>query len=323
MFLPYLVLKILSDGDFHSGQALARHAGVTRAAIWKAVRVLQNDFALDIHSVRGRGYRLVHALELLDSNNILSLIPPSSRPAGIEVFFSIDSTNQYLMQSDNINIHAPWVVLAEQQTAGRGRRGRSWQSPFAGNLYFSLLWRFNQINANFSGLSLFVGALVCRLLRDLGVPDLGLKWPNDILCQNKKLCGILIEMRGESGGPFDAVIGIGLNQNVPDYIASKIDQPWIALDHLDIKLPSRNVLAARLIQLLIEALPQFETRGLQPFISTWHEFDCYRDREVTLYLGDRYIKGIGRGINEQGALLVEHQGKIQSYYSGEITLRSG
>jgi len=322
MSLPYKVLKTLSDGGFHSGQELAQLGGVTRAAIWKAVRVLQNNYALDIHSVRGRGYRLAQAVELLDRESILNLLSAQSRLEGIDIFLSIDSTNQYLMQADYTHIRAPWVVLAEQQTAGRGRRGRSWQSPFAGNLYLSLLWRFNQINANFIGLSLVIGVLICQLLRELGIPELGLKWPNDILCRNKKLCGILIEMRGESSGPFDAVIGIGLNLTMPDDSARLIEQPWIALNQLDIDLPSRNVLAARLIQMLIETLPQFELQGLQPFISAWRELDCIHDREVILHVGDRRIQGIGRGIDEQGALLVEHQGKIQRYYSGEITLRA-
>jgi BirA family biotin operon repressor/biotin-[acetyl-CoA-carboxylase] ligase len=322
MSLPYLVLKVLSDGAFHSGQALAQHAGVTRAAIWKAIRVLQSDYNLDIYSVRGRGYRLAQSLELLDRESILNLLDPQSRLQGIEIFLSIDSTNQYLMQRDNVHVHAPWGVLAEQQTAGRGRRGRTWQSPFAGNLYLSLLWRFNQMNANFIGLSLVIGVLICRLLQELGVPELCLKWPNDVLCRNKKLCGILVEMRGESSGPFDTVIGIGLNLTMPNDSAQLIDQPWIALDQLDIALPSRNVLAARFIQILVEALPEFETQGLRPFIPAWRKLDCYRDREVILHIGDRRIQGIGRGIDEQGALLVEHQGMIQRYYSGEITLRT-
>jgi len=322
MSLPYLVLKTLSDGCFHSGQALAESGGVTRAAIWKAIRVLRNDFTLDIHSVHGRGYRLAQPLELLEREAILDHLRDQPQPAGMEIFLSIDSTNQYLIQADSAGLQSPWVVLAEQQTAGRGRRGRVWQSPFAGNLYFSLLWRFRQINANFVGLSLVVGVVVCRLLRHFGVEDLGLKWPNDILCQDKKLCGILIEMRGESSGPFDAVIGIGLNLAMPVDSARLIDQPWIALDQVSDELPSRNALAAYLIQALLEVLPVFEAQGLQPFISEWRQWDRFRDREVMLHLGDRQIEGIGRGIDDQGALLIEHQGKLQRYYSGEISLRA-
>ena len=156
MSLPYSILQTLSDGRFHSGEALAQDAGVTRAAVWKAIQSLQSDFALDIHSVHGRGYRLAESIELLDRASILQQLRQPTALAGLETFFSIDSTNHYLMHAHAQAVQAPWVVLAEQQTAGRGRRGRSWQSPFAGNIYGSLLWRFNQINANFVGLSLVV-----------------------------------------------------------------------------------------------------------------------------------------------------------------------
>lgn len=321
MSLVYSILKSLSDGCFHSGEALAKSAGVTRAAVWKAVQALQSDYTLDIHSVSGRGYRLAQSVELLDRDTILQLLQHQPQLAGLDTFLTIDSTNHYLMHAYADEVQAPWVVLAEQQTAGRGRRGRSWQSPFAGNIYGSLLWRFNQINANFVGLSLVVGVVMCRLLTHLGVEQLGLKWPNDVLCQGKKLCGILIEMRGETHGPYDAVIGIGLNLAMPDEIGRVIDQPWIALEQVVDTLPPRNELAAQLIDALLDALPHFEAHGLQPFLADWRHLDQYRDQKVVLHLGDNRVQGIERGVDEQGALLVEHNGKVQHYYSGEISLR--
>ena len=321
MSLPYSILQTLSDGRFHSGEALAQDAGVTRAAVWKAIQSLQSDFALDIHSVHGRGYRLAESIELLDRASILQQLRQPTMLAGLETFFSIDSTNHYLMHAHAQAVQAPWVVLAEQQTAGRGRRGRSWQSPFAGNIYGSLLWRFNQINANFVGLSLVVGVVVCRLLSQLGIEQLSLKWPNDVLCQGKKLCGILIEMRGETQGPYDAVIGIGLNLAMPDEAGRAIDQPWIALEQVATGLPARNALAAQLIDALLDTLPAFEEFGLQPFLADWRSLDQYRDQDVVLHLGENRVEGIERGVDEQGALLVEHNGKLQRYYSGEISLR--
>jgi BirA family transcriptional regulator, biotin operon repressor / biotin---[acetyl-CoA-carboxylase] ligase len=322
MSLPYSILKSLSDGHFHSGEALASQTGVTRAAVWKAIQTLQKHFALDIHSVHGRGYRLPQSLELLDNASILQFLPGYRRPAGLETFLSIDSTNQYLMQAHSNDLESPRVVLAEQQTAGRGRRGRPWQSPFAGNIYLSMLWRFNQVNANFAGLSLVVGVVMCRVLVHIGIEQLGLKWPNDVLCQQRKLCGILIEMRGETNGPYDAVIGIGLNVNMPDEAGRQIDQPWIALSDVADTIPSRNKLAAMMIEALSEALPQFEADGLRPFLAEWRRLDAYRDREVQLQLGEKIVTGIERGIDDQGALLVEHGGKQQRYYSGEISLRA-
>jgi len=319
--LPYAVLRALSDGRFHSGEALAQTAGVTRAAIWKAIQFLQQTFGVEIHSVRGRGYRLGQALELLDHDTIRQQLAEPAALAGLETFLSIDSTNQYLMRAEARHLPTPWAVLAEHQSAGRGRRGRTWQSPLAGNLYCSLLWRFNQVAANVAGLSLAVGAVVCRELAQLGITQLGLKWPNDVLCQGKKLCGILIEMSGETHGPSDVVIGVGLNLAMPAASGRQIDQPWIALQQASEHLPPRNALAAQLISAILQALPQFEAQGLQPFLDEWRQLDCYRDQDVLLHLGEQRIQGLARGVDEQGALLVEHQGKLQRYYSGEISLR--
>lgn len=320
MSLPYLILQILSDGRFHSGEDLAHHAQVTRAAVWKSIQSLRVRYMLDIHSVRGRGYCLAAPLELLEHAAILSSLNKPSMLSGLETFLSIDSTNQYLMQKAQ-QLTPPWLVLAEHQRAGRGRRGRTWQSPLAGNLYLSLLWRFHQVSANFASLSLVVGILVCRVLHEHGVMQLELKWPNDVLCQGKKLCGILIEMRGETQGPYDVVIGVGMNFAMPEPSSRQIEQPWIALNSVMTQMPSRNALVAQLTEAMLDALPQFETEGLSPFLDAWQSLDAYRDAPVSLQLGDRKVTGIARGIDEQGALLVEHDGKLQRYYSGEISLR--
>lgn len=322
MLLPYAILKTLSDGCFHSGEALAQAAGVTRAAIWKSIRILQSDYGLDIHSVQGRGYRLAQSIELLDKDTIQQRLQHETQLAGLEIFLTIDSTNHYLMHHPTQIIRAPWVVFAERQSAGRGRRGRIWQSPFAGNIYFSLLWRFNQLNANFIGLSLVVGVAICRLLAHLGLEQLGLKWPNDVLCQGKKLCGILIEMRGETNGPYDVVIGVGINLTMPEDIGHRIEQPWISLAQVAPMLPSRNALAAQLIDQMLDIMPEFERHGLQPFLMEWQHLDQYRDQPVVLQFGENRIQGIERGVDEQGALLVETNGKLQRYYSGEMSLRT-
>lgn len=320
MSLTYSILQTLSDGHFHSGEDLAKAGGVTRAAVWKAIQSLQTDYTLEIHSVRGRGYRLAQAIELLDSRTIRQALTQADALAGLETFLSIDSTNQYLMQKPP-GSPAPWLAVAEHQRAGRGRRGRSWQSPFAGNLYASLLWRFHQVSANFASLSLVVGVLVCRVLAAQGIRELGLKWPNDVLCQGRKLGGILIEMRGETNGPYDAVIGIGVNLVMPQAAAAEIDQPWIALQEVCPQLPARNTLTAQLVDAMITALPVFETQGLSPFLEAWRQLDAFRDQPVVLHLGPRRISGKARGVDEQGALLVEHDGALQRYYSGEISLR--
>lgn len=323
MTISHAILKTLSDGAFHSGERLAAAHQVTRAAVWKAIKALGEQFALDIHSVRGRGYRLAQPVDLLDKQGIVGLLHCAREVRGIEVFLSIDSTNTYLMQAAGRQLPAPWVVLAEHQRGGRGRRGRIWHSPFAGNIYLSLSWRFLQLPANIIGLSLALGVVICRYLAQLGVDGLALKWPNDILCQGRKLCGLLVEMHGETNGPYDVVIGVGLNVAMPASAQTQIDQPYISLSDVLPQPPTRNRLAAGLIDALIASLHDFETHGFESCLAQWHEFDALRDQPVTLHLADRRQSGIARGIDAQGALLVEHDGRLQRYYSGEISLRAG
>ena len=322
MSLQHTLLECLLDGRFHSGEQLAMQLDVTRAAIWKHIKILQSDFGLDIHAVTGKGYRLSQSFELLNSDVITRQVAAVYKDIKVETFLSIDSTNQYLLKrlaKDNGRCH---VVFAEQQTSGRGRHGRQWVSPFGGNLYFSIRYQFNAAPSNITGLSLAVGVAVVEFLKKNNLKDAALKWPNDILVNGRKLCGILLEMHGESHGPYDVVIGVGLNLNMPASEANKIDQPWVALNQVcDIGL-SRNELAAGLVMQILSALKEFETSGLEPFRDRWMMWDSNLNSEVVLRLGDREIVGIAKGIDQHGALLVEQQGQLQRYYSGEISLRS-
>ena len=329
MSLQHTLLESLIDGHFHSGEQLAEGLGVTRAAVWKHIKILQSDYGLDIYAVTGKGYRLSQPVELLSSEIISSLIANDIPTIDIETFLSINSTNQYLMQQLASGNRRCTAVFAEQQTSGRGRHGRQWISPFGGNLYFSILYQFGPMPNDMAGLSLAVGVAIVELLRKSGVESAKLKWPNDILVNGRKLCGILLEMHGESRGPYAVVLGIGLNVSMPDASihssgAEKIDQPWVALNQvLDIGL-SRNELAAQLLIHIMSALKEFEANGLEAFRDRWMKWDSYMNTEVLLRLGDREIKGIARGIDQQGALLLEQQGQPgsrQRFYSGEIKLR--
>jgi len=323
MSISHAILKTLSDGAFHSGERLAAAHQVTRAAVWKAIKALERQFALEIHSVRGRGYRLANPVDLLDSKHIAGLLQCADTIKGIEVFLSIESTNTYLMHATGKQLPAPWVVLAEHQQAGRGRRGRNWHSPFAGNIYLSLSWRFMQAPANIIGLSLALGVVICRYLAQQGLTGLALKWPNDILCQGKKICGLLVEMRGETNGPYEVVIGVGLNVAMPDSAHTAINQPYISVQDVLHRPLSRNHLAAGLIDALVAALYDFEARGFEQYLADWNRLDALRDRAVNILMADRQQAGIARGIDAQGALLLEHDGRLQRYYSGEISLRAG
>ncbi|MDX1654152.1 MAG: biotin--[acetyl-CoA-carboxylase] ligase, partial [Candidatus Competibacteraceae bacterium] len=221
------LLEVLGDGRFHSGEELARALGVSRAAVWKHLNSLGRR-GLEVHAVRGRGYRLPNPLELLDPEGIRAQLSPSvqGRLAQLEVFDQIDSTNSYLLTRAKAGAPGGSVCLAERQSAGRGRRGRQWISPFAANLYLSVLWRYPDGPALLSGLSLAVGVAMARALEGVGVVGVGLKWPNDLLWRDQKLGGILLEFGGESSGPCQVVTGVGLNVTMPKEPALDIDQPW-------------------------------------------------------------------------------------------------
>jgi len=322
MSLQYEILKSLGDGCFHSGQDLAGTFSVSRAAIWKAVKAISRRYGVDIHSVRGRGYCLSSPLELLEANEISRSMIHAQELVRLETFLSIDSTNQYLMQLATEEQPGPYLIFAEHQTGGKGRRGRHWVSPFSGNIYMSLLWRFRQVPAELMGLSLAIGVSLCRTMIQQGIEDISLKWPNDVLCLGRKLCGILVEMHGETNGPYAVVVGLGLNIKMSENESEMIDQPWIAMENVLGTKVSRNPLAARLADNLIATMKQFEISGLETFISDWSALDAYKDQAVTIHMADQEIKGIARGIDSQGALLVEHQGAVKKFYSGEISLRA-
>lgn len=322
MSLQYEILKTLSDGHFHSGEQLAKQFSVTRAAIWKAIKAMQQKYGIDVHSVHGRGYSLAHTFELLDTKRILEQMRHAESLSGMDSYLTIDSTNRYLMQQAALELAAPYVVFAEHQTGGRGRRSRQWVSPFSGNIYMSLLWRFQQVPAELMGLSLAIGVAVCRALGKLGVTELSLKWPNDILCQGRKLCGILVEMHGESNGPYAVVIGLGLNVYMDKEQSRAIEQPWIDLSSVLPGKVTRNHIAATLADYLIETMQAFESSGLTTFIQEWRDMDSYKDKKVQMILADQTIEGVSRGIDNQGALLIEQNGKTMRFYSGEISLRA-
>lgn len=321
MPLQHDLLRQLCDGRFHSGEALARQFGVTRTAIWKACKAITRNFDLRIDAVNGRGYRLPEAVELLDKSAIESAMQTSQENIDVHTLLSVDSTNRHVMDLAAQGEASGTAVFAEYQRAGRGRRGRTWVSPFGGNLYFSLLWRFTQPVADLPGLGLAVGVALVRVLRKLGISGLELKWPNDVLCQRRKLAGVLIELQGEMSGPYAVVIGIGLNVRMSSTAKQEIDQSWIDLATAGEVAVSRNQLAALLLDETVAVLQVFTEQGLAPFVDEWRECDRFRDQDVELHLADQVIRGIARGIDEHGALLLEQQQQLKRYYSGDMRLR--
>ncbi|MCW0355733.1 bifunctional biotin--[acetyl-CoA-carboxylase] ligase/biotin operon repressor BirA [Pantoea ananatis] len=312
--VPLKLIDILADGEFHSGEQLGETLGMSRAAINKHIQTLKS-WGLEVYTVTGKGYSFPAPLQLLNEQEILGQLSQ----ADIAVIPVIDSTNQYLLERMH-SLPSGSVCLAEYQQAGRGRRGRHWFSPFGANLYMSMYWRLEQGPAAAMGLSLVIGIIMAETLRSLGAQDVRVKWPNDIYLHDRKLAGILVELTGKTGDAAQIVMGAGINLAMRTAEAVQINQGWINLQEAGVTI-NRNELAATLINRLREALPVFEQEGLTPFVTRWAELDNFINRPVKLLIGEREVHGIARGIDNQGGLQLEQDGKIQSWVGGEISLR--
>lgn len=315
------ILRALADGRFHSGEDLARALACSRSAIWKHIRQLKKR--VDIHSVNGRGYRLAEPLELLDRELILNALAPHQRQgmSACHLLDVVTSTNELAMLTAEEAPSTPRAWFAEHQTGGRGRRGRAWHSPYGRNLYFSLLQRFDMPLHQLAGLSIAVGVAIAEMLSGFGLQGHGLKWPNDLHWQGKKLAGILIEATGEAEGPAYAVIGIGLNIDlgeVPDWI----DQPVASLRQAGLDI-SRNLIAGEVLARILDLSTRFTREGLTPFIHRWEGYDLYRGRPVRLIGPGRKHTGIALGVSSDGGLRLNIDGREQVFYAGELSLRSG
>lgn len=313
--VPLKIIRVLSDGEFHSGEQLGEKLGMSRAAINQHIHTLKN-WGIDIYTVTGKGYCLSAALQLLDDDAIRAGVRGSG---DVQVIPVIDSTNQYLMERMS-DLRSGDTCIAEYQQAGRGRRGRQWFSPFGANLYMSMYWRLEQGPAAAMGLSLVVGIVIAEALQSAGAKDVRVKWPNDLYLNDRKLAGILVELSGKTGDVAHIVIGAGINlmmRNVDDNV---VNQQWISLQEAGITI-DRNALTVALINKMREALTLFETEGLAPFIDRWASLDNFINRPVKLVIGEREIHGVARGIDSRGGLLLEQEGEITGWVGGEISLR--
>lgn len=320
--LHQLVLQ-LADGESHSGESLGKLLGVSRAAVWKSIKLLE-DSGIEIESVRGKGYRIPQGLSLLNKEDIQQYMEQPARQfyQSLYLFSEVDSTNQFLLDlSDSGQADYASVCLAERQLSGRGRRGRKWVSPFGKNLYCSVLWRFRQPLAALEGLSLVVALSIYKVLEEQGYHDISLKWPNDILSQSKKLAGILLEVRGDLIDFCDVVIGFGINVDMPGKSGQAIDQAWTDLFSISGETVDRNVLVAAILNQLAQDLPRFEQQGFSAFQEAWNQRDGLKGQAVNLLVGKDTITGVAQGVDEKGALLLDHEGVVHSYHAGEVSMR--
>lgn len=319
--LTFPILKLLADGKFHSGEAIAKHFNVSRASVWNALQHAE-QLGIDVFSVRGRGYKLPHALTLLEEQAILNALSKLGHTFKLEIHSHIESTNTYLMRKASADQAHATCVAAHLQTQGRGRRGRTWQAGLGASLTFSLLWRFQCGAAALSGLSLAIGVALMRALHTLGIQRAQLKWPNDILINREKLAGILIELQGDMDGPSTAVIGIGINLRLPDSIKKQIEQPVTDLASVSAQPIDPNTLLSTLLGQLADVLKEFEQNGLMNLSDEWTNHHAYHLQQVRMLMPDgREVHGIVQGITQDGTLLVETETGLQKFISGEISLR--
>ena len=316
------ILQILADGEFHSGTELSATLKVTRSAIWKQLGGLE-EYGVEILAVSGKGYRLPRAMELLNQTAIINSLAEHAKALLSELLIvdKINSTNHFLVEQIYQGRASGLVCLAEFQVSGKGRRGRQWVSPFGSNIYLSILWHFQKGPAAISALSLALGVAVIRALARFSITEVGLKWPNDIYWQGQKLGGILVEVLGESDGPCSVVSGIGLNMFLPEKEAENIQQSWTDLSRImEIPLPSRNELAAALINELLPLIANFENNGFAKYLHEWRSYDCMAGKDVTLHMGDRQFEGVVQGINDLGMLVLNDiEGKTNVYACGEVS----
>lgn len=325
MSLGEQIFRRLSDGQFVSGQALAAEFGVTRSAVWKAVHGLEGAGAR-IEAVSNKGYRLCGGVGALEAARIRIRLPEDvrARVASCEVAWTLPSTNAVLLAASEPAPGQATVLLAEHQTAGRGRRGREWVAPLGGAVCLSIGWTFAELPRDLAALSLVVGVCALRALAGHGVRELALKWPNDLLAGGRKLGGILIEMRAESAGPIVVVIGIGVNVALGAPARARVATSGNeAVDVVEFGgSADRNALAALLISEIVAALPKFAAEGFAPFATEWREADALRGRHVTVLLGAQPQVGIARGIDTGGALLVETPIGLRRFVAGEVSVRA-
>lgn len=318
------ILALLADGAFHSGTEIGSRLGISRAAVCKHVAGLI-ALGLEVHAVHGRGYRLPRPCVPLAREAILRHLGRRGAASWAERLVlreQVDSTNRYLLARPQEA--QDLVCLAEAQTAGRGRRGRGWVATPYHNILLSMSWRFPVGPAMVAGLSLAAGVAVRRALEDCGVRGTGLKWPNDVLWQERKLAGLLVEVQGESSGPCRVVLGVGVNGYIAPRDAARIDQPWVDLYGITGAVADRNRLAARLILRLEEMFETFAAHGLSPFLPYWERYHLYTGRAVRCVAGEESFHGVIVGVDEDGALRVRESaagGGTRRFLSGEISVR--
>jgi len=319
--LTFALLRVLADGDFHSGEEMARSVGLTRTSVHNALQDVA-QFGLKLHSVRGRGYQLAQPLHWLSTDKIAAHLGAVREHVSVAIADHAGSSNAVLLERARQGATSGSVLAVEWQSAGRGRLGRHWHSGLGDALTFSLLWRFDKGLAALSGLSLAVGVALVRALRELGVSEAGLKWPNDVLLPEGKLAGVLLEAQGDMLGPSAVVIGVGMNLSVPDTARKQIEQAVSDLASHGVPLQERNRVFATLLKHLVEVLQAFALHGFSALRSEWESHHRLQQCAAVVHMPDgSSVEGIVLGVDDEGALRMRTQLGEQVFHAGEVSLR--
>ena len=327
--LIFSLLRLLEDGEFHSGEVLAQQLGISRASVSNALRGV-SSYGLSLYSVRGRGYCLSNPPQWLDAEliacHLTSHLGASASKFRIEILDSTPSTNTLMLQRAMQGTPHGTVLAAEWQSSGRGRMGKTWHSALGNALTFSLLWRFESGLSSLAGLSLAAGVALIRALHSFGIDQVKLKWPNDVLSEERKVAGILIEAQGDMLGPSTVVIGIGLNLSLPVTLLPKLDQAVTAVKDLvaeaDVAMPERNALLAKILLELQNVLQAFSAHGFAALRTEWEGYHAWQNKNVMVVLPDgAQASGQAIGVTDQGALKLEMGQETRVFHSGEVSLR--
>jgi BirA family transcriptional regulator, biotin operon repressor / biotin---[acetyl-CoA-carboxylase] ligase len=320
------LLGLLADGRPHGRAELQRELSLSRAALETEIERLRAQ-GVAVSALARRGYRLPAPVELLDARRMRAALTPGSecRLRNLEVLFEVDSTNTRLGLQPPPPQGRADVCTSELQHAGRGRRGRRWIAPFGSGVALSLGWAFREAARANPSLSLATGVAICRALERSGAGGVALKWPNDVWFDDRKLGGVLLELKADARGPAHAVIGVGLNVSLSAAARREIEQIGVrvaAVAELSPQAPSRNHVAGVLLDELLSMLGQFEQEGFAPFRDAWLALDALRGRPARVIVGGETILGTACGVDADGALLLESGGRVQRFVSGEVSLRT-
>jgi len=317
------LLRSLNQRVFRTGTQIGAELELTRAAVHKHVQALVAQ-GVPIHRVPGRGYRLADGVTLLEGGEIAARLADGSRSllAGIEVLDEVDSTSAVLARRGAGEPFDGWVCLAEKQTAGRGRRGRSWMATPYRDLMMSVGIEYAQWPAELPTLGLVTAMALVDSLQALGAAGLKVKWPNDVVHPDGKLCGVLLDVTGEAHGTCRVTIGIGINVSAAG-AARDIDQPWTDLEAVSGKRQDRNEIVAQCLERLLPAFRRFPAGGFAPYRAAWRRLDAVRDRWITIRGADGGLfEGRAAGVDDAGRLRATGaDGKTRVFTQGDVSVR--